>query len=42
VLPATHDRRIIHMEKEHIVAWLNPDATNLDAMHALLENWARP
>jgi putative SOS response-associated peptidase YedK len=42
VAAAGHDRRIILLKQENIDAWLNPDATNLDALHAILEDRARP
>jgi putative SOS response-associated peptidase YedK len=42
VAAAGHDRCIIPIKDENIDAWLNPDASKLDAMHAILEDRARP
>jgi len=42
VAAAGHDRCIIPIKEENIEAWLNPDAKNLDAMQAILEDRARP
>ncbi len=42
VAAAGHDRCIIPIKEENIDAWLNPDPKNLDAMHTILEDRARP
>jgi putative SOS response-associated peptidase YedK len=42
VAAAGHDRCIIPIKEENIAAWLNPDAKNLNAMQAILEDRARP
>ena len=42
VAAAGHDRCIIPLKEENIDAWLNPDAKNLGAMQAILEDRARP
>jgi putative SOS response-associated peptidase YedK len=42
VAAAGHDRCIIPIKEENIDAWLNPDATNLTAMQAILDDRARP
>jgi putative SOS response-associated peptidase YedK len=42
VAAAGHDRCIIPIKEENIEAWLNPDASNLDAIHAILDDRARP
>lgn len=42
VAAAGHDRCTIPIKEENIDAWLNPDASKLDALHAILENRARP
>jgi putative SOS response-associated peptidase YedK len=42
VAEAGHDRCIIPIKDENIEGWLNPDASNLDAMQAILDDRARP
>ena len=42
VAAAGHDRCIIPIKPEHMDAWLNPDATNLAACHAILDDRQRP
>jgi hypothetical protein len=42
VAAAGHDRCIVPIKEEHVEAWLNPDPGNLAAMHAILEDRARP
>jgi putative SOS response-associated peptidase YedK len=42
VAAAGHDRCIVPIEPGHIDAWLNPGASNLTALHAILESRARP
>jgi putative SOS response-associated peptidase YedK len=42
VAAAGHDRCIIPIKEENIEAWLNPDASKLEAMHAILDDRARP
>jgi putative SOS response-associated peptidase YedK len=42
VAAAGHDRCIIPIKPEHIDAWLNPDATNLPASYAILDDRERP
>jgi putative SOS response-associated peptidase YedK len=42
VRDAGHDRCIIPIKPEHIDAWLNPDANNLEALQAILDGRARP
>ncbi|MFM0048335.1 SOS response-associated peptidase family protein [Caballeronia grimmiae] len=39
---AGHDRCIIPIKPESIEAWLNPDASDLDAMYAILDDKDRP
>ena len=39
---AGHDRCIIPIKPENIEAWLNPGASNLDAMYAILDDKDRP
>ncbi|MFL9965137.1 SOS response-associated peptidase family protein [Paraburkholderia sediminicola] len=42
VAAAGHDRCIIPIKPENIDAWLNPDASNLTAMYAILDDRDRP
>jgi putative SOS response-associated peptidase YedK len=42
VAAAGHDRCIIPIKPEHLDAWLNPDPNNLAALHAILDDRARP
>ena len=42
VAAAGHDRCIIPIKEENVDAWLNPDASQLDALHAILDDRARP
>jgi putative SOS response-associated peptidase YedK len=42
VAAAGHDRCIIPIKEENIGAWLNPDAKNLYAIQAILNDRARP
>jgi putative SOS response-associated peptidase YedK len=42
VAAAGHDRCIIPIKEENVDAWLDPAASNLDAMQAILEDRARP
>jgi putative SOS response-associated peptidase YedK len=42
VAAAGHDRCIIPIKPENVEAWLNPDAGNLAAMHAILDDRDRP
>lgn len=42
VAAAGHDRCIIPIKPENIDAWLNPDAKNLAAMYAILDDRERP
>lgn len=42
VAAAGHDRCIIPIKPEHLDAWLNPDPNNLHALHAILDDCARP
>jgi putative SOS response-associated peptidase YedK len=42
VLAAGHDRCIIPIKPEHVDAWLNPEAGNLAALHAILDDRATP
>jgi putative SOS response-associated peptidase YedK len=42
VAAAGHDRCIIPIKPENVDVWLNPDPKNLDALHAILEDRARP
>lgn len=42
VAAAGHDRCIVPIRPDNIDAWLSPDANDLDAQHAILENRARP
>jgi len=42
IAAAGHDRCIIPIKPEHIDAWLNPDAGNLKALYAILDNRERP
>ncbi|CAB3741983.1 SOS response-associated peptidase family protein [Paraburkholderia rhynchosiae] len=42
VAAAGHDRCIIALKPENLDAWLNPDSSNLAALHAILEDCDRP
>ncbi|MBJ6978091.1 SOS response-associated peptidase family protein [Luteimonas sp. MC1895] len=42
VAAAGHDRCIVPIKAEHLEAWLTPDAANLAAMHAILDDRERP
>jgi putative SOS response-associated peptidase YedK len=42
VAAAGHDRCIVPIKPEHVDAWLNPDPHNLQALHAILDDRARP
>ncbi|MGF6636470.1 SOS response-associated peptidase family protein [Paraburkholderia sp. MM6662-R1] len=42
VAAAGHDRCIIPIKPEHIDAWLNPDASDLERMYAILDDRDRP
>ncbi len=42
IAAAGHDRVIIQIKEDHLDAWLNPQAGNLDALEALLEDRERP
>ena len=42
VAAAGHDRCIVPIKRENIDAWLNPDASRLAAMHAILDDRDRP
>lgn len=42
IAAAGHDRVIIQIKPEHLDSWLNPDARNLAALHAILEDRERP
>jgi len=42
VAAAGHDRCIIPIKSENVEAWLNPDAKNLAAMQAILDDRERP
>ncbi|MCC8392329.1 SOS response-associated peptidase [Paraburkholderia sp. MMS20-SJTR3] len=42
ILAAGHDRCIVPIKPENIDAWLNPDASNLAALHAILDDRDRP
>lgn len=42
VAAAGHDRCIVPIKPENVDAWLNPDAGNLAALHAILEDRVRP
>lgn len=42
VAAAGHDRCIIPIKPENVDAWLNPDPSNLPALHAILEDRQRP
>lgn len=42
VAAAGHDRRIIPIKPEHIDARLNPDASDLATMYAILDDRDRP
>jgi putative SOS response-associated peptidase YedK len=39
---AGHDRCIVPIKREHVDAWLNPRASDLDALDAILEDRDRP
>ena len=39
---AGHDRCIVSIQPDNIDAWLNPDAANLKAQHAILDDRERP
>jgi putative SOS response-associated peptidase YedK len=42
VAAAGHDRCIIPIKRENLDAWLNPDPSNLAAMHTILDDRDRP
>ncbi|MGF6940076.1 putative SOS response-associated peptidase YedK [Paraburkholderia sp. UCT70] len=42
VAAAGHDRCIVPIKPENIDAWLNPDASDLAALHAILDDRDRP
>jgi putative SOS response-associated peptidase YedK len=42
VAAAGHDRTIINIKPEHVDAWLNPDPSNLAALHAIFEDKQHP
>ncbi|HEX7687948.1 MAG TPA: SOS response-associated peptidase family protein [Burkholderiaceae bacterium] len=42
VAAAGHDRCIIPIKRGNVDAWLNPDASQLDALHAILDDRERP
>lgn len=42
IAAAGHDRCIIPIKPENIDAWLNPAASNLEAMYAILDDRERP
>jgi len=42
VAAAGHDRCIVPIKPENIDAWLNPDASDLAALHAMLDDRDRP
>jgi hypothetical protein len=42
VAAAGHDRCIIPIKPENLDNWLNPDASNLEAMYAILDDRDRP
>jgi len=42
IAAAGHDRCIIPIKPEHLDAWLNPDRSNLNALHAILDDRERP
>ncbi|MGF6303032.1 putative SOS response-associated peptidase YedK [Paraburkholderia sp. WC7.3d] len=42
ITAAGHDRCIIPIKPENIDAWLNPDASNLAAQYAILDDRDRP
>lgn len=42
VSAAGHDRCIVPIKPEHIDGWLSPDPADLAALHAILEDRARP
>jgi putative SOS response-associated peptidase YedK len=42
IAAAGHERCIIPIKPENIDAWLNPDASNLTAQHAILDDRDRP
>uniref|UniRef100_E1TB51 Abasic site processing protein n=1 Tax=Burkholderia sp. (strain CCGE1003) TaxID=640512 RepID=E1TB51_BURSG len=42
VAAAGHDRCLVPIKHENLDAWLNPDSSNLAALHAILEDRDRP
>lgn len=42
IAAAGHDRCIIPIQPQHVDAWLNPDPSNLAALHAILDGRDRP
>ena len=42
VAAAGHDRCIVPIKPENVDAWLQPDASNLQALYAILDDRARP
>lgn len=39
---AGHDRTIVNLRPEHVDAWLNPDPSDLAALHALIDDKQHP
>lgn len=42
IAEAAHDRCPVPIKPEHLDAWLTPDARNLEAMDAILDDKATP
>ena len=42
VAAAGHDRCIVPIRRENVMSWLNPDASDLAAQHAILDDRERP
>lgn len=42
VAVAGHDRTIINIKREHVDAWLNPNAAELGALYAIFDDKRHP
>jgi putative SOS response-associated peptidase YedK len=42
IAAAGHDRYIIPIKRENVAAWLNPNAADLRAQYAILDDRERP
>lgn len=42
VAEAGHDRTVINLKPQHILAWLNPDPNNLQGMQDIMDDKQHP